>query len=286
MEQYQNIQNPQLYRQILEERRKKNKQENPEASFGNLSDVMKEFQNTKLKEVNAKTQEYYGVNSIRNTAKELCMPKWNKKEDEEVQREKTDALQWNQTSSEAAENGVSKDFYGMFREVGERTGDWISIRNFIKSKEGRTSNPYLIDLEPYRTEYTIAKAAQSLFKKSGWQNQQDLTEILEQEADDFQAYAKYGNDKELVDITDAKRFWKGDFAQEEWDALSSEQKEALLLWHQFYTTKSEIFEYLLANGERGAYTWENYYATIDKMNAIVKPDNTLWQGTKDFFIYP
>ena len=279
MEQYQNIQNPQLYSQLLEGRKKK-KQEESRAGFDHLSNVMGEVQNAGLKEAKGTKQERYGTDVIKNMAKEFYAPEY-RKEDERSRGQSADILQWRKTVSEPAKDNVPKDFYNMFREAGSEIRAWTSALKFRVPKEGRTQNPYLMKLEPYPID-ADKENTQSLFEKNDWQKQQELTEILKQEAENFQAYAKYGNDNEIIDVTKAKEFWKGDFAQEEWDALSSEQKEALLLWRQFYDTKNEIYEYLLANGERGAYTWDNYHATIDKMNAVVKPDNSLWQGTKDF----
>lgn len=88
MEQYQNIQNPQLYSQLLEGRKKK-KQEEPRAGFGNLSDVMREVQNAGLKEAKSAKQERYGADVIKNMAKEFYTPEY-RKEDERSRGQSTD----------------------------------------------------------------------------------------------------------------------------------------------------------------------------------------------------
>ena len=44
----------------------------------------------------------------------------------------------------------------------------------------------------------------------------------------------------------------------------------------------EIYEHLIFYGERGEYTWDNYYAVLDKMDAIIKPDSRFVEGLKEF----
>ncbi len=69
---------------------------------------------------------------------------------------------------------------------------------------------------------------------------------------------------------------------EDFDALSQDQKDVLLLWTKLDGTRQEIYEHLIFYGERGEYTWDNYYAVLDKMDAIIKPDSRFVEGLKEF----
>lgn len=304
MSKYAGVQNPQLYQEILDKERKRQRggapPHEPEYSTSSSSNWTRQ-QKQNAVELMGRTQStnlysdlYKGVHGDR----QVYTPR------PKQAREPQPGVYVDTSNGEV-------NFTEIFKGIGEAAIDYAQTGEMkpyvIKAPEpAAQEEAQLQDEWSYEPAFinedgTYQGPMDWLYPKEGSEvfspKNQAIGFALREDSIAADAYAQKGWGNEVIDMNTAKDYYDGLLTPEEIAALSPEEMEAIRTWCQMEETRRDMFEQLLNYGERGNYTWENLVTHMEKMTQVIKYDPAIFResiygtykflrGNAGFFLSP
>ena len=304
MSKYAGVQNPQLYQEILDKERKRQRggapPHEPEYSTSSSSNWTRQ-QKQNAVELMGRTQStnlysdlYKGVHGDR----QVYAPR------PKQAREPQPGVYVDTSNGEV-------NFTEIFKGIGEaaidyaRTGEMkpyvIKAPEPAAQEEMQVQDEWSYEPAFINEDGTYQGPMDWLYPKEGSEvfspKNQAIGFAIREDSIAADAYAQKGWGNEVIDMNTAKDYYDGLLTPEEIAALSPEEMEAIRTWCQMEETRRDMFEQLLNYGERGNYTWENLVTHMEKMTQVIKYDPAIFResiygtykflrGNAGFFLSP